>query len=43
MTDIMYEIPSRKDVAKCIITKATVDEEVRPTLVLLDSNKKAAS
>jgi ATP-dependent Clp protease ATP-binding subunit ClpX len=43
MTDIMYEIPSRKDVAKCIITKATVDEEVRPTLVLLDSDKKAAS
>lgn len=43
MTDIMYEIPSRKDVQKCIITKATVDEEVRPTLVLLDSNKKAAS
>ncbi len=43
MTDIMYEIPSRKDVQKCIITKATVDEEVRPTLVLLDSDKKAAS
>lgn len=43
MTDIMYEIPSRKDVTKCIITKATVDEEVRPTLILTDTNKKAAS
>ncbi|MEG0391340.1 MAG: ATP-dependent protease ATP-binding subunit ClpX [Anaerovoracaceae bacterium] len=36
MTDIMYELPSRDDVKKCIITKATIDEDVRPTLVLVD-------
>jgi ATP-dependent Clp protease ATP-binding subunit ClpX len=40
MTDIMYEIPSRKDVSKCIITKAAIDEEVRPTLVMTDQNAK---
>ncbi|MCR4600717.1 MAG: ATP-dependent Clp protease ATP-binding subunit ClpX [Clostridia bacterium] len=34
MTDIMYEIPSRDDVKKCIITKDTVDDNVRPSLVL---------
>ena len=26
MTDIMYEIPSRDDVTKCIITKETITE-----------------
>lgn len=39
MTGVMYEIPSRDDVDKCIITKATVDDGVRPTLVL-DEKKK---
>ena len=34
MTDIMFEIPSRKDVKKCIITKETIDDEQEPTLVL---------
>ena len=43
MTEIMYEIPSRKDVEKCIITKATVDGETRPRLVLIDKKDKAAS
>jgi len=43
MTDIMYEIPSRKDAEKCIITKATVDGDMKPKLVLVDSDKEAAS
>jgi ATP-dependent Clp protease ATP-binding subunit ClpX len=34
MTDIMYEIPSRSDIRKCIITKATIDQKTGPTLVL---------
>jgi ATP-dependent Clp protease ATP-binding subunit ClpX len=37
MTDIMYEIPSRNDVRKCIITKGTIDNDIMPTLVLVDS------
>ncbi len=37
MTDIMYEIPSRDDVVKCIITKGTIDNNVRPTLVLSEN------
>lgn len=39
MTDIMYEIPSREDVNKCIITKETIDQEVEPTLMLVDPEK----
>ena len=33
MTDIMYEIPSREDVAKCIVTDGTITGSVQPTLV----------
>lgn len=36
MTEIMYEIPSRDDVEKCIITKDTIEEERQPKLVLTD-------
>ncbi len=42
MTDIMYEIPSRDDVKKCIITKETITEGAQPTLVL-GSKGEAAS
>ena len=34
MTDIMYEIPSREDVVKCVITKETIEQEKQPELVL---------
>ena len=33
MTDIMFEIPSRKDIERCIITKNTVEGTAPPTLV----------
>lgn len=37
MLDIMYEIPSREDVEKCIITEDMVnDENVRPKLLYTD-------
>jgi endopeptidase Clp ATP-binding regulatory subunit (clpX) len=34
--DLMYEIPSRDDIEKCIITKATVEGKEQPTLQLSD-------
>lgn len=43
MTDIMYEIPSRDDIRKCIITKSTVDENARPSLVLAADETEADS
>lgn len=39
MTDVMFEIPSRHDVEKCIITKAVIEDGVQPTLVLHDAAK----
>ncbi len=29
----MFELPSRKDVSKCVITKETIERNLRPTLV----------
>src|ERR671924_104896 len=33
LLDVMFELPSRKDVSKCVITKETIDRNLRPTLV----------
>jgi ATP-dependent Clp protease ATP-binding subunit ClpX len=29
----MFELPSRRDVTKCVITKETIAQGIRPTLV----------
>ncbi|MDD9147715.1 MULTISPECIES: ATP-dependent protease ATP-binding subunit ClpX [unclassified Sporolactobacillus] len=41
MLDVMYELPSRDDIEKCVITKATVDGKERPTLLLSDGSTVA--
>jgi ATP-dependent Clp protease ATP-binding subunit ClpX len=33
LLDVMFELPSRKDVSKCVITKETIKRDLRPTLV----------
>jgi ATP-dependent Clp protease ATP-binding subunit ClpX len=43
MTDIMFEIPSRHDIRKCIITKSTVDDNAEPSLVLEGNDTEADS
>lgn len=42
MLNIMYEIPSCKDVKKCIITKDTILKKKEPTLVTLSEVKQAS-
>ena len=37
MLDIMYEIPSRDDIKKVIITRACIDEGGTPALVLAEA------
>ena len=39
MTDSMFDIPSRDDIRKCIITKSTIDHNTGPTLVLRDAKR----
>ena len=36
MLDVMFDLPSRDDIAKCIITKDTVSIKANPKLVLKD-------
>lgn len=43
MTDIMFEIPSRDDIKKCIITRSTVDQNEAPALVLEGGDDEADS
>src|SRR5919106_1047518 len=33
LSDVMFELPSRKDVSKCVITKETISKGLKPTLV----------
>src|SRR5215211_6425696 len=33
LLDVMFELPSRRDVSKCVITKETIANDLRPTLV----------
>lgn len=40
MTDIMYELPSRKDVEKCIITKDTVEAGSEPELIMAETKEE---
>lgn len=39
MTDIMFEIPSNCKIAKCIITKDTVENGVEPKIIIDESRK----
>jgi len=43
MLDVMYEIPSREDVTKCIITYDTVINKQPPKLIVGESLKKKSS
>lgn len=42
MMDIMFDIPSRDDVKKCIITKETIEEGKAPELVLTEKENNEA-
>lgn len=39
MLDIMFDIPSRDDIKKCIVTKETIEKNQQPTLVLSEAKK----
>lgn len=39
MLDVMFELPSREDIAKCVITKETLTEKAHPKLLLEDGTE----
>ena len=42
MLNVMYEIPSREDIDKCIVTKASILEHKEPDIVYLEPGAKKA-
>ena len=39
MLDVMYEIPSRKDITGCVMTKEAVDGTQKPKLICTETGK----
>jgi ATP-dependent Clp protease ATP-binding subunit ClpX len=33
LLDVMFELPSRRDVSECVSTKETIEKHLKPTLV----------
>jgi ATP-dependent Clp protease ATP-binding subunit ClpX len=33
LLDVQFELPSRRDVKKCVVTKETIEKGLKPTLV----------
>jgi ATP-dependent Clp protease ATP-binding subunit ClpX len=42
LLDVMYEMPSRSDVVKCLIDGETVTDRLQPTLVTEDESRRTA-
>jgi len=40
MLDVMYDIPSREDIARCIVTRETVIKKEPPLVISVDRKKK---
>jgi ATP-dependent Clp protease ATP-binding subunit ClpX len=42
LVDVMYELPSRSDVRKCVVDREVVLEKVPPTLIIEDEGRRSA-
>lgn len=40
MLDVMYDIPSRSDIARCVVTKDTILKKEPPRVIYMDRKKK---
>ncbi|MBC7336121.1 MAG: ATP-dependent Clp protease ATP-binding subunit ClpX, partial [Clostridia bacterium] len=40
MLDVMYEVPSRGDVTKCVVTKEVILRQEKPLLLTVERKKK---
>ena len=43
LLEVMYDLPSRTDVSRCVIDRAVVMEKVHPTLITSDEGERAAA
>ncbi|HEX3011722.1 MAG TPA: ATP-dependent Clp protease ATP-binding subunit ClpX, partial [Syntrophomonadaceae bacterium] len=40
MLEVMYEVPSRMDVTKVVITREVIEKKEKPLLVTVDAKRK---
>jgi ATP-dependent Clp protease ATP-binding subunit ClpX len=40
MLDVMYEVPSRIDITKVVVTKDVVEKKEKPLLVTVEAKRK---
>lgn len=43
MLNVMYDIPTRSDVTKCIVTKDTILQRIEPELITVDNKKEESA
>jgi ATP-dependent Clp protease ATP-binding subunit ClpX len=43
LLEVQFELPSREDVSKCVVTKETVERNLKPTLVTEGARAQASS
>ncbi|MFM8302886.1 MAG: ATP-dependent Clp protease ATP-binding subunit ClpX [Actinomycetota bacterium] len=42
LLDVMYDLPSRSDVVRCVVDRSVVMEKMHPTLVTIDADRRTA-
>ena len=42
LLDVMFDLPSRRDVQKCVVTKETIERGISPTLVTVPPEEAAS-
>ncbi|GMU77411.1 MAG: ATP-dependent Clp protease ATP-binding subunit ClpX [Acidimicrobiia bacterium] len=42
LLDVMYDLPSRSDVVRCVVDRGVVLEKMHPTLVTVESDRRSA-
>ncbi len=42
LLDVMYDLPSRTDVVRCVVDRSVVIEKMHPTLVTVESDRRTA-
>jgi ATP-dependent Clp protease ATP-binding subunit ClpX len=42
LLDVMYDLPSRSDVVRCVVDRSVVLEKMHPTLVTVESDRRTA-
>ena len=42
LLEVMYDLPSRTDVVRCVVDRSVVLEKVHPTLVTVETDRRTA-